>query len=94
MRKTCLARLQSFDPSRTNNPRIARILVMGPWIHGGWSRGDGRSLGDISFQAKTAEFYRHNIELPFLKSHLKGEENNESAQGVRLRDRHQSMAAV
>jgi putative CocE/NonD family hydrolase len=55
------------------NPDISSTLVMGPWIHGGWSRGDGDRLGDISFQAKTAQFYRDNIELPFLKSHLKGE---------------------
>ena len=65
--------LAVFRSVEANNPGIANTLVMGPWIHGGWSRGDGAFLGDINFQAKTAEFYRQNIELPFLKSHLKGE---------------------
>jgi putative CocE/NonD family hydrolase len=47
---------------------------MGPWDHGGWvgSRNDGASLGDTPFNAKTAEFYRTKIELPFFEFHLKG----------------------
>ena len=65
--------LAVFRSVEANNPGIANTLVMGPWIHGGWSRGDGELLGDIHFRSKTAEFYRQNIELPFLKSHLKGE---------------------
>jgi uncharacterized protein len=47
------------------------MLVMGPWAHGGWSGGDGDRLGDVNFFAKTAEFYREQIELPFLKHFLK-----------------------
>ena len=45
---------------------------MGPWSHGGWSRGDGQSLGPISFGAKTADFFRESVELPFFEFHLKG----------------------
>jgi putative CocE/NonD family hydrolase len=48
------------------------MLVMGPWIHGGWSRGDGNRLGPVMFNSKTAEFYRDSIELPFFLYHLKG----------------------
>jgi hypothetical protein len=47
------------------------MLVMGPWFHGGWSRGDGDRLGNVSFHQKTGDFYRQNIELPFLKHFLK-----------------------
>ncbi len=47
-------------------------LVMGPWIHGGWVRTDGSSLGDISFGSKTGEYYIKNIELPFFDYYLKG----------------------
>jgi putative CocE/NonD family hydrolase len=54
-----------------NNPGTPNMLVMGPWSHGGWSRGDGESLGNVHFHAKTAEFYRDQIELPFLKHYLK-----------------------
>jgi uncharacterized protein len=44
---------------------------MGPWAHGGWSSSDGDRLGNISFFAKTSEFYRKKIELPFLNHYLK-----------------------
>ena len=53
------------DPARVN------MLVMGPWPHGGWSDGDGQGLGPVSFGAKTAAFYRENIERPFLNHFLK-----------------------
>jgi hypothetical protein len=45
---------------------------MGPWIHGGWVRTDGSSLGDIGFSSKTGEYYIKNIELPFFNYYLKG----------------------
>jgi uncharacterized protein len=48
------------------------VLVMGPWIHGGWNSGAGSSLGQVSFGANTAAFYREKVELPFFDFHLKG----------------------
>jgi putative CocE/NonD family hydrolase len=44
---------------------------MGPWFHGGWSRGDGEFLGDVRFGAQTSVFYRNNVELPFFNCLLK-----------------------
>ncbi len=46
-------------------------LVMGPWVHGGWSRGDGNYLGNIRFGKKTSEYYQKNIEIPFFNFYLK-----------------------
>ncbi len=46
-------------------------LVEGPWVHGGWSRGTGASLGDISFGDSPSAFYRDNIEAPFFAHWLK-----------------------
>jgi uncharacterized protein len=46
-------------------------IVMGPWFHGGWARGDGELLGDIRFNAKTAKWYQENVELPYFKHILK-----------------------
>jgi hypothetical protein len=45
---------------------------MGPWVHGGWARGDGDRLGDVTFAAKSGPFFREQIELPFFQFHLKG----------------------
>jgi putative CocE/NonD family hydrolase len=52
--------------------RANNVLVMGPWIHGGWNSGTGASLGHVSFDARTAEYYREKVELPFFNFHLKG----------------------
>jgi uncharacterized protein len=49
----------------------ANTLVEGPWVHGGWARSNGASLGDISFGSDTAVFYRENIEAPFFAHYLK-----------------------
>ena len=63
--------LATFRAVASNNPDTFNMLVMGPWHHGGWSRGDGDRLGNVNFHAKTAEFYRKNIELRFLRHFLK-----------------------
>ena len=64
--------LETYKSIERNNPETFNMLVMGPWRHGGWSRGDGASFGDIPFNAKTSEFYREKIEFPFFQLHLKG----------------------
>lgn len=54
------------------NPQTTTTLVEGPWVHGGWARGDGDHLGDAQFNAKTGEFFRKNIQFPFFEYYLKG----------------------
>jgi putative CocE/NonD family hydrolase len=44
---------------------------MGPWRHGGWSGGDGSSLGPIPFDSKTGQYFRDEIEFPFFQYYLK-----------------------
>ena len=67
--------LEVYRNTERMNPGITNTLVMGPWAHGGWGRGDGDKLGDINFHAKTSEFYREKIELPFFRHFLKGDTN-------------------
>jgi len=64
--------LHTYAAIERQNPGIDNVLVMGPWSHGGWNRGDGDSLGNAYFGFKTSEYYREEIELPFFKRHLKG----------------------
>lgn len=47
-------------------------LVVGPWVHGGWARGDGERLGHVRFDAKTGEWFRRQVQFPFFEQHLKG----------------------
>ncbi len=46
-------------------------LVMGPWVHGGWARGEGDKLGNVAFNLKSAAWFRDNVEFPFFEHHLK-----------------------
>lgn len=65
--------LETYKNVESQSPGANNVLVMGPWTHGGWSRGDGDRVGDVSFRSKTAEFYRTEIEFPFFEHHLRGE---------------------
>ncbi len=54
------------------SPNTNARLVMGPWVHGGWARTDGSSLGNVRFGSNTSAYYQNNIEIPFFEEHLNG----------------------
>jgi putative CocE/NonD family hydrolase len=62
----------TYHAIRKNNPAIFNGLVMGPWVHGGWARYDGKQLGRVSFDSKTGEYFRQHIQFPFFEQQLKG----------------------
>jgi uncharacterized protein len=64
--------LRLYGSAEKQSPGANNMVVMGPWVHGGWSRGDGDHLGPVPFNSKTAVFFRDNIEFPFFLFHLKG----------------------
>ncbi len=63
--------LKTYGYIEKQNPGIYNVLVMGPWFHGGWERGDGDWLGTAYFGEKTSLYYQKNIELPFFDHFLK-----------------------
>jgi putative CocE/NonD family hydrolase len=63
------------------NPGAVNTLVVGPWTHGGWARTDGDHLGDVTFNMKTAVFYRAQIEFPFFEFYLKGSDKSNNKNG-------------
>jgi putative CocE/NonD family hydrolase len=46
------------------------FLVVGPWNHGGWMRGEGRALGNAQFAQATAVYFRDSLMAPFFAHHL------------------------
>ena len=54
------ARLEKSDRKNYN------FLVVGPWNHGGWAHGPGKSLGDIPFHSDTGVYFRQKIEAPWF----------------------------
>ena len=72
--------LTAYASIKRNNPGIYNGLVMGPWVHGGWARGDGKRLGYVNFDSKTGEYFRQQIQFPFFEQHLKGVQNKNSSE--------------
>ena len=71
--------LEQHDKANQN------YLVIGPWNHGGWSRGEGRKLGNIDFGSATAEHYRRNILVPFLSHYLKESKSHQLPEALTFR---------
>jgi uncharacterized protein len=63
---------RTYKTIEQNNPGIPTTLVEGPWVHGGWTYYQGKSLGRVPFNSATGEYYRENIFLPFFEHYLKG----------------------
>ena len=65
--------LHIFKTIERASPATQNFLVVGPWPHGGWARGDRSDFGDIPFRSATAATYRDEIEFPFFNHYLKDE---------------------
>jgi putative CocE/NonD family hydrolase len=63
--------LETYKKVEASSPGTTNVVVMGPWRHGGWARGEGASLGHVPFDSKTSEFFREKIEFPFFQYYLK-----------------------
>ena len=62
----------TFHAIDQQNQGISNMLVVGPWVHGGWGHYDGEHLGRVSFASDTGEYYRTKILFPFFEQYLKG----------------------
>jgi hypothetical protein len=63
--------LTLYDAMERNDGRGLNHIVIGPWNHGGWARGEGKNLGPIQFELSTAAWYRENVEAPWFAYWLK-----------------------
>lgn len=63
--------LKTYRAIERRNPGIFNALVIGPWFHGGWSRGEGETLGDAHFGFKTSKYYQDHVDLKFFNHFLK-----------------------
>jgi putative CocE/NonD family hydrolase len=63
---------RTFNAINKFNPDTPTTLVEGPWVHGGWSRGEGSRLGEVQFNAQTSAYFRTEVQFPFFEHYLKG----------------------
>jgi len=62
--------LKTYRTLRAESPQTRHHLVMGPWTHGSWARGDGRVVGNLDFGQEASAWYREHVEFPFFMRHL------------------------
>ena len=72
-----------FDQEDMNGPQLMyrhmeakdsfkrNYIILGPWNHGGWFSGKGDSLGKISFEVKTGDYFR-DLQKKWFDYWLKG----------------------
>ncbi|MDB5145413.1 MAG: X-Pro dipeptidyl-peptidase [Mucilaginibacter sp.] len=59
------------------------FIVMGPWRHGGWAGGEGKSLGNIKFDDQaTATYFRKEIQAKWFAWYLKGKGDGNFAEAI------------
>jgi len=64
--------IKAYLALEKNDQQKKNFIVVGPWNHGGWRRGDADSLGNIEFKNATGAYFREKIEAPWFAYHLKG----------------------
>ena len=77
--------LKIYELLERHDTANKNFLVVGPWNHGGWSRGDGQKLGRIDFGSATAAYYRRDVMVRFLAHHLKGKGNPNRPEALTFR---------
>lgn len=65
--------LETYRAIEYQNPSNRNTLVMGPWTHGAWARGNWEKYAGQSFGMNTSKFYQDSLETPFFNYYLKDE---------------------
>jgi len=60
-----------FAANETPESRQYNYIVEGPWNHGGWSFGSGRTLKNLDFGSDTGDYFRKNIQARWFAYWLK-----------------------
>lgn len=68
----CFGAWRLYEAIEKQSKKTDNRIVMGPWVHGGWARGEGSFLGNVRFGSNTSEWFQQNIEIPFFEYHLNG----------------------
>ncbi len=61
-----------YETLEKTDTQHMNYLVVGPWNHGGWARGNGGKLGKINFGSDTSKYFREKIQAAWFAYWLKG----------------------
>ena len=63
--------LHTYEAIEKQNPINDNRIIMGPWTHGGWERGNWSSFETYNFGSNTSAYFQQ-MELNFFNHYLKG----------------------
>jgi len=63
--------LKTYQTLERHNSDTYNGLVMGPWIHGGWTRSKGDRVADVDFGWETSAPFMAEVVMPFFEHHLR-----------------------
>jgi putative CocE/NonD family hydrolase len=73
--------LHTYQAIEQQNPSLSNRLVMGPWVHAGWSSSrTGERVGNVAYGPSPSRWYQQYVEAPFFKSYLKDAQPTVAAQ--------------
>ncbi|HEY4196753.1 MAG TPA: CocE/NonD family hydrolase, partial [Mucilaginibacter sp.] len=74
---------EAYKALEKNDKDHQNFIVMGPWRHGGWAGGDGKSLGNIKFDDQaTGTYFRKEIQAKWFAWYLKGKGDGNFAEAI------------
>ena len=65
--------LKIYETLEKKDSHHRNYLVVGPWNHGGWANGAGRTLGKIDLESDTSKYFREKVQAPWFAFWLKGQ---------------------
>jgi putative CocE/NonD family hydrolase len=65
--------LEIYKQQEKGDRHGRNFLVIGPWYHGGWARGDGSRYGPFDLGSQTSVYFRSQVETGWFRHWLKGE---------------------
>ena len=72
-----------YRAMKEKNPANKTTLVVGPWTHGGWSRGDGDTLGNINFSIEDRGVLSHGDRAAVFQFLSEGQKPGQAGRYVR-----------
>jgi putative CocE/NonD family hydrolase len=73
----------AYKTLEKNDRHNQNFIVLGPWNHGGWGGGEGKSLGNIKFDDQaTATYFRKEIQAKWFAWYLKGKGDGKFAEAI------------
>ena len=63
--------LETYKAIEQQNPVNKNTIVMGPWTHGAWARGNWEKYAGQNFGMNTSKYFQDSLETPFFNYYLK-----------------------